>query len=86
MGAPSPLNFKLDQTFFGFDAADRKLLHDILFDLIWAGEGRWDWNTVYSMPVFLRKFWINKINEKLQPDTKSKTNITRGPTIQKNNI
>jgi hypothetical protein len=31
--------------------------------MIWFGEGRWDWDTVYNMPIFLRNFWIKKINE-----------------------
>ena len=63
MGAPSPLGFRSDQTFFSFKAEDRPKLHDRLFDLIWAGEGRWDWDTIYNMPVFLRTFYIKKINK-----------------------
>lgn len=62
MGAPSLRHFKLDQTFFGYKREDRPKLHDTLFDLVWAGEGRWDWDTVYNMPIFLRNFWIRKIN------------------------
>lgn len=81
--APSHLNFSLDQTFFGFNPEDRKTLHSILFDLIWHGEGRWDWDTVYNMPVFLRKFWVQQINEKLQPPEKSNTNISKMPTPTK---
>jgi hypothetical protein len=53
----------LDLTFFGFDASYRVQLHDTIFNIIWFGEGRWDWDTVYNMPVFLRNFWIKKINE-----------------------
>ena len=34
-----------------------------LFNLIWFGEGRWDWNDVYHMPIFLRSYWINQCNE-----------------------
>ena len=63
MGAPSNLCFQLDLTFFGFDASYRVQLHDTIFNIIWFGEGRWDWDTVYNMPVFLRNFWIKKINE-----------------------
>lgn len=62
MGAPSLRHFKLDRTFFGYNREDRPKLHDTLFELVWAGEGRWDWNTVYNMPIFLRKFWIRKLN------------------------
>jgi hypothetical protein len=71
----------LDQTFFGFKPADRILLHKVLFDLIWAGNGRWDWQTIYNMPIFLRNFWIDNLNEKNQPKTatKSKTEIATPP-------
>ena len=64
MGAPSLPGFKLEQTFFGFKPSDRKIFHENIFNLIWHGEGRWDWNTIYNMPVFLRKFWIDQINKK----------------------
>jgi len=30
------------------------------------GDGRWDWNTLYNLPVHLRKFWIRKINQKTE--------------------
>ena len=82
MGAPSNLCFQLDLTFFGFDASYRVQLHDTIFNIIWFGEGRWDWDTVYNMPVFLRNFWIKKINEiidnkkqaiKQQPQQKTKS-------------
>jgi len=63
MGAPSKLGFQLDQTFFGYNKEDRPILHDKLFELLWAGEGRWDWNTIYNMPIFLRNFWIRKLNK-----------------------
>jgi hypothetical protein len=63
MGAPSNPCFQLDLTFFGFDSTYRIQLHDTIFNMIWFGEGRWDWDTVYNMPIFLRNFWIKKINE-----------------------
>lgn len=61
-GAPSLLDFKLDQTFFGYNPEDRTALHENLFNLIWHGEGRWDWHTVYNMPIPIRKMWINRVN------------------------
>ena len=61
--APLLPGFRLEQTFFGFKPEDRPQLHDQLFELIWAGDGRWDWNTIYNMPIFLRNFWIKKLNK-----------------------
>ena len=75
MGAPSDLHFHLNQTFFGFDPSDSIILHDTIFRLIWFGEGRWDWDTVYNWPIFLRKFYINKVNEILE--TKAEANEAR---------
>jgi len=34
-------------------------IHDIVFN----GNGGYDWNTVYNMPVWLRRFTFNKIKE-----------------------
>lgn len=31
--------------------------------MIWIGAGRWDWQTLYTMPVHIRRFWINKLNK-----------------------
>jgi hypothetical protein len=63
MGAPSSLGFQLEQTFFGFKPEDRVALHESLFNLIWYGAGRWDWETLYTMPIYIRRFWIKKINK-----------------------
>ena len=63
MGAPSSLGFRLEQTFFGFKPEDRVALHESLFNLVWYGAGRWDWETLYAMPVYIRRFWIKKINK-----------------------
>ena len=91
MGAPSSLGFRLDQTFFGFKPEDRVALHESLFNLVWYGAGRWDWETLYTMPVYIRRFWIKKINkmneeaeqraEQLQAkqQTKRKQKIVKSP-------
>lgn len=67
MEAPSLPGFNLDRTFFGLEPKDRLSIHEMIFDLIWYGAGRWDWNTIYNMPIFLRTFWIQKLNDKLTP-------------------
>ena len=60
---PSQLDFQLDQKFFGLDTSYQIHLHEQLFELIWYGEGRWDWNTVYHLPLHIKRLWIKKINE-----------------------
>lgn len=64
--APLLPGFPLEQTFFGFKPEDRIALHENIFNLIWHGEGRWDWDTIYTMPIFLRKFYIKQINAILE--------------------
>jgi len=34
--------------------------------MIWHGEGRWDWDTLYNMPIFLRRRWMKHINRILE--------------------
>jgi hypothetical protein len=68
MGAPSKPCFLLEQTFFGFKPEHQVQLHDQLYELLIAGEGRWDWDTIYNLPLHLRKFWISKINKQRTAD------------------
>ena len=64
METPLLQGFKLDQTFFGFNAEYQVKLHENIFEIIWAGEGRWDWETVYNLPIRIRKLWVANINKK----------------------
>jgi hypothetical protein len=63
MEAPSLLGFQLAQTFFGFKPKDRPHLHENIFNMLWHGEGRWTWDEIYQMPVFLRRFYVKQINK-----------------------
>lgn len=66
MEAPSVQPFPLDQTFFGFKPEDRPHLHENIFNIIWHGEGRWTWDDIYHMPIFLRRFYTKQINKILE--------------------
>lgn len=68
-GAPSSLGFVLDQNFFGFRPEHQIQFHDQLFDLLWAGDGRWDWDTIYNLPLHIRKLWIKRINQMREKQT-----------------
>lgn len=63
MGAPSMEPFPLGQTFFGFKPEDRPTLHENIFNMLWHGEGRWTWDEIYEMPIFLRRFYVKQINK-----------------------
>jgi len=87
MGAPSSPGFRLTQTFFGFNPEDRVQLHESLFNLVWEGNGRWDWETLYTMPVVIRRFWISKLNkmqdERLAAAEKRKSASPKKPNVVK---
>ena len=84
------LGFKLEQTFFGFKPENQVQFHDQIFELIWAGEGRWDWDTIYNLPLHIRRLWINKINKKREAKTteqeaaeQKQEQLRRTPAIKK---
>lgn len=33
-----------------------------MFSLLWHGEGRWDWDTIYNMPIMIRRRWTKHVN------------------------
>jgi len=57
--------------------------------MLWLGEGKWDWDTLYNMPIFLRNFFIRKLEkifddrakalEKQQNSNTSRKKIEKGP-------
>ena len=71
-GAPSELPFKLGLSFFGYSAKDRIDLHNRLYDLLEAGQGKWDWNTLYHLPIPVRRLWISRINQRVEEIADSK--------------
>ena len=82
MGAPSSPGFRLEQTFFGFKPEDRVAHHETLFNLVWVGAGRWDWQTLYTMPIHIRRFWISKLN-KMQDERQAAAEEQRSKTSSK---
>jgi hypothetical protein len=65
-GAPSELPFKLGWNFFGYSAKDRAELHSRLYDILEAGQGKWDWNTLYHLPIPVRRMWVYKLNKRAE--------------------
>lgn len=53
-------------TFFGLSDNYRPMLHQEIFSLIYHGKGGFTWQDVYSMPVWLRKFYIKLANEEVR--------------------
>lgn len=73
----------MDQNFFGFKPKDRIEFHDSIFNLLWYGEGRWDWDTIYNMPIQIRRRWIMHINKLITVKPTTNTNTTSAGPFKK---
>jgi hypothetical protein len=84
--APSLPGFVLEQTFFGFKPEDRVKLHENIFNLIWWGAGRWDWDTVYHMPVHIRRFWTKKVNKMIEDENERKEQLANATKHKRKSV
>ena len=57
----------MDLTFFGLTSEIAPQVRFSLFtqihEIVFHGQGGYDWDTIYNMPIWLRKFTFNKIKE-----------------------
>jgi hypothetical protein len=57
----------LDLTFFGLTSdiipQARASLFTQIHEIVFHGQGGYDWETIYNMPIWLRKFTFHKIKE-----------------------
>jgi hypothetical protein len=50
-------------TFFGLTSEYRNNLFTQIHNIVFHGKGGYDWHTVYNMPIWLRNFTYQNINE-----------------------
>lgn len=50
-------------TFFGLNNEYRKNLFDQIHQIVFHGQGGYEWNTVYNMPIWLRNHEFHKLIE-----------------------
>ena len=64
--------------FFGLTAEYRKGLFSQIHEIVFHGQGGYDWHTVYNMPIWLRNFTYKKLEEhyKKQEEKINKQNNT----------
>ena len=78
-------------TFFGLTPKYRENVFSRVHEIVFYGQGGYDWDTVYHLPVRYREFIYNQIREhyekqakeaeKQQKSMKSKTAQTAKPNI-----
>ena len=80
---------QLGLAFFGltFDIAPqaRAALFTQIHEICFHGQGGYDWNTIYNMPIWLRKFTFNKLQEHYKNE-KEQIETSRNGGKQKNLI
>ena len=70
-------------TFFGLTPSVASQVRINLFtqihEIIFHGNGGYDWHTVYNMPIWLRKFTFHKLQEyyKQTDNNKSSDNVSK---------
>jgi len=57
------LTFLSASRFFGLTPEYRKHLFSHIHEIVFYGKGGYDYYTVYNMPIWLRNFTFQKINE-----------------------
>jgi len=83
----------LDLTFFGLTSKIAKQFRVNLFtqihEIVFYGQGGYDWETVYNMPIWLRKFTFHKMkkhydekNENENGDLDAQTQAIKSGKIQ----
>ena len=63
------LQFLWNLGFFGLPSDYRKILHEDIFTLIYHVSG-FNHSDVYSMPVYLRRFYLNTLVEQRKKEEK----------------
>lgn len=50
-------------TFFGLTPEYRSFVFSQIHEIVFHGNGGYDWDTVYNMPIWLRRFTFEKLRE-----------------------
>ena len=53
----------LGSTFFGLTLSYRSSIFLQIHEIVYHGNGGYDWGTVYNMPIWLRNYTFNSIQE-----------------------
>ena len=80
-----PLTFQLDLTFFGLtltNVAEFRLhLFNQIHQIVFHGKGGYDWNTIYNMPIWLRKYTFNEIKKYYDEEKEAYENASNKNTV-----
>jgi hypothetical protein len=64
-------------TFFGLAPDHRAILFAQIHDIVFYGNGGYDWHTVYDMPIWLRRLTFNMIKQAVEQKPTDEDNIQK---------
>ena len=76
------LLYQLILTFFGLTLDYRVSFFTQIHEIIFHGNGGYDWETIYNMPIWLRLFTFNKIKESYEKSNNQDQNQNIEKSIQ----
>lgn len=62
METPLKPGFALTPRFFGLNSDHGFYIQKLIFDVIWQSQGRFDWDTLYYMPIHIRNMYVQRLN------------------------
>ena len=65
-------------TFFGLTPEYRQNLFSQIHEIVFHGKGGYDYNTIYNMPVWLRKFTFSEIENFFKEEQQAYENAKKG--------
>ena len=65
----------MDLTFFGLTQEYRLYLFNQIHEIVFNGQGGYDWGTVYNMPIWLRKFTFETLKEHYEKQSKEQETL-----------
>lgn len=68
----------MGQRFFGLTSEHKVDLHKTLFALVYFSNGAFTFNEVYSMPIYLRNFYIKQLEETKKQETEELKKVAKG--------
>ena len=66
--------------FFGLSSSYRLQVFKQIHEIVFHGKGGYDWNTVYNMPIWLRRYTFNEIREFYEQESKKNETVSNSPT------
>ena len=76
----------MDLAFFGLTTNTvseyRKNVFTQIHEIVFHGRGGYSWETVYNMPIWLRKFTFHKLNEYYEKENRAMEQARKDPNKQ----